>query len=107
VLRGEPNWAALPATTPVGIRAVLRRCLEKDRKKRLRDIGDVAILIDDLGAPVAADVALPVGSVEAPRTGGVGTAHRHPACDRHRARGVTFPAAGRCDAERTILRFAA
>jgi len=38
VLSREPDWAALPAGSPVSL---LRRCLEKDPKKRLRDIGDV------------------------------------------------------------------
>ena len=38
VLTTEPDWERLPAE----IRDVVRRCLEKDRKKRLRDIGDLA-----------------------------------------------------------------
>jgi serine/threonine-protein kinase len=40
VVRGEPDWAALPAAVPSHVRALLRRCLEKDPKHRLRDIGD-------------------------------------------------------------------
>ena len=48
VLRGEPDWAALPARAPARIRTLLRRCLEKDRKRRLRDIGDAAIEIQDV-----------------------------------------------------------
>src|SRR4030081_1661457 len=32
VLRGEPDWNALPATTPAPIGKLLRGCLEKDRK---------------------------------------------------------------------------
>ena len=39
VLKGEPDWGALPATAPV--RGILRRCLEKEPRRRLRDIGDV------------------------------------------------------------------
>jgi Protein kinase domain len=35
VLRAEPPWATLPTSTPAGIRRLLRRCLEKDRKRRL------------------------------------------------------------------------
>ena len=34
VLKSEPDWAALPANTPHAIRRMLRRCLEKDRKRR-------------------------------------------------------------------------
>ncbi len=40
ILKGEPDWEALPAGSPVGL---LRRCLEKDPKRRLRDIGDAVI----------------------------------------------------------------
>jgi transposase len=43
VLRAEPPWAALPASTPAGIKRLLRRCLEKDRKRRL-DSASVARL---------------------------------------------------------------
>jgi Protein kinase domain len=35
VLRAEPNWATLPTNTPALIQRLLRRCLEKDRKRRL------------------------------------------------------------------------
>jgi serine/threonine protein kinase len=41
ILKEEPNWDALPAATPPNIRSILHRCLEKDPKRRLRDIGDV------------------------------------------------------------------
>ena len=47
VLALEPDWNALPASTPPGIHALLRRCLQKDLRKRLRDIGDAGIEIDD------------------------------------------------------------
>jgi eukaryotic-like serine/threonine-protein kinase len=40
VLSREPDWTSLPAATPASIRALLRRCLEKDPMRRLRDIGD-------------------------------------------------------------------
>src|SRR5260370_31387256 len=46
VLRSEPDWNALPAGTPPRIRKLLRRCLERDRKQRLRDIGEARITID-------------------------------------------------------------
>ena len=46
VLRSEPDWSALPAETPPRIRKLLRRCLERDRKQRLRDIGEARIAID-------------------------------------------------------------
>ena len=43
----EPNWRILPDTTPVSIQRLLQRCLEKDSKRRLRDIGDARIDIDE------------------------------------------------------------
>jgi hypothetical protein len=49
VLRAEPDWAALPPETPPAIRRLLRRCLEKDPERRLHDIADARIEIDDAG----------------------------------------------------------
>ena len=40
VLENEPEWIALPTATPLRIRRLLQQCLEKDPKRRLRDIGD-------------------------------------------------------------------
>jgi hypothetical protein len=58
VLRGEPNWMDLPADTPRPIRRLLRRCLEKDRKRRLADAADARLEIEEgLTAPSAADEA--------------------------------------------------
>ena len=47
VLRGEPDWRALPAATPVSIRRLLRRALTKDSSRRLADVADVRLEIDD------------------------------------------------------------
>ena len=47
VLRTDPNWQRLPADIPEAIRRVLRRCLQKDVKLRLRDVGDTRLDIDD------------------------------------------------------------
>jgi len=49
ILEREPDWSALPAATPVAIRRLLLRCLVKDAKQRLRDVGDARIEIDALG----------------------------------------------------------
>jgi Tol biopolymer transport system component len=58
VLRGEPNWMALPAGTPPPIRRLLRRCLEKDRKRRLDSAADARLEIEEaLSTPSAADAA--------------------------------------------------
>ena len=47
VLTREPDWTALPATTPASIKRLLARCLEKDPKRRLRDIGDARLEIEE------------------------------------------------------------
>jgi serine/threonine protein kinase len=41
VLEREPDWSALPRTTPARIRGLLQRCLHKDLKRRIHDIRDV------------------------------------------------------------------
>ena len=63
VLTRQPDWTALPAATPPPIRRLLRRCLEKDRTRRLADIADARLDIDDAlsgpydDAPVAASTS--------------------------------------------------
>jgi serine/threonine protein kinase/TolB-like protein/tetratricopeptide (TPR) repeat protein len=47
ILEREPDWAALPAQTPASIRTLLERCLRKDPQKRLHDIADARIEIDE------------------------------------------------------------
>src|SRR5688572_14154243 len=47
VLGREPDWAALPQTTPASVRILLHRCLEKEPRRRLHDIADARIEIDD------------------------------------------------------------
>jgi Tol biopolymer transport system component len=50
VLMKEPDWHALPADTPASIRRLLRRCVEKDRKKRLDSATAARLEIDDARA---------------------------------------------------------
>jgi Tol biopolymer transport system component len=55
VLEQEPDWEALPRTTPARVRELLKRCLQKDPRQRLRDAGDARIEIEQLlrdGVPV-------------------------------------------------------
>ncbi|PYU17826.1 MAG: hypothetical protein DMG32_27180 [Acidobacteria bacterium] len=47
VVKTEPDWEALPAATPMEIRDLLRRCLQKDKTLRLRDAGDARIEIHE------------------------------------------------------------
>ena len=66
VLREDPDWTKLPAETPPRIGALLRRCLTRDTKMRLRDIGEARIALartlagapDDLGSGIASGAAL-------------------------------------------------
>ena len=56
ILEREPDWSVLPAATPPAIRRLLQRCLEKDHKKRLRDIADARLDIDEALREPAAPV---------------------------------------------------
>ena len=56
VVRDEPDWDSLPPSTPGAVRSVLRRCLTKDPRSRLRDIGEARIVLGDLD-PSEPDVA--------------------------------------------------
>jgi serine/threonine protein kinase/Tol biopolymer transport system component len=83
VLSGEPEWDALPVATPASVRVLLQRCLEKDPKRRLRDIGDARLEIErhldsrsgrvgavppEREAPRAAGTTLPTPSAHHLRT---------------------------------------
>jgi eukaryotic-like serine/threonine-protein kinase len=57
VLKSEPDWAALPSGTPASIRRLLRRSLEKDHRRRLADMADARLEIDDALAGVDASTA--------------------------------------------------
>src|SRR5262245_48359214 len=47
VLRGDPDWTALPADTPSSTRILLKRCLAKDRKQRIADISIAHFLLTE------------------------------------------------------------
>jgi eukaryotic-like serine/threonine-protein kinase len=64
VLKTDPDWGALPSETPANVRRVLRRCLERDRDRRLHDIADAWIEIEET-APAEAAAAVPVAAVAA------------------------------------------
>ncbi len=62
VLSKEPDWTALPSSTPEALTRLLRRTIEKDRKRRLSDIADARLEIDEAGRPVPL-IAAPVRPV--------------------------------------------
>jgi serine/threonine-protein kinase len=51
VIKSEPDWAALPAETPVLVRQTLRLCLEKDLRRRIRHISAAQVLFDEAFEP--------------------------------------------------------
>ena len=57
VLTKDPDWTSLPGDTPASIRKLLRRCLERDRKRRIADAADARAEIDDALSPNTADIA--------------------------------------------------
>jgi Protein kinase domain/WD40-like Beta Propeller Repeat len=60
IVHRDPDWRALPATTPAAIRSLVERCLRKDIGRRTQSIGDVRIALEEYqenptsGEPVAA-----------------------------------------------------
>jgi serine/threonine protein kinase/Tol biopolymer transport system component len=58
VLMKEPDWSALRAPVSSKVRELLRRCLQRDVKQRLRDIGDARITLEEeLGASASASAS--------------------------------------------------
>jgi serine/threonine protein kinase len=104
VLEHDPDWTALPGNTPPGVVRLLRKCLEKDQRRRLRDLGDW-----DLIEPAAA-VPSPRGQRQIPQwipwaaliacvgAGGLFLANRQRRVRRRPPRQLvsTFPRACRC-----------
>src|SRR5262249_35912650 len=69
VFRDEPDWEHLPSTTPDSIRRLLRRCLKKEQARRLHDMADAILEIDDaLNEPVSPGIAVPTESQSRERT---------------------------------------
>ena len=60
VLKDEPDFAALPPSTPQAVRRLLRRCLVKDRDQRLHDIADARLELEEAMAMPAAETAFAV-----------------------------------------------
>ena len=62
VIKSEPAWERLPADMPPTLVRFLRRCLEKDSKERVRDVGDVRLALDGVFDSEAGG-ARPAGSL--------------------------------------------
>ncbi|NIS83409.1 MAG: protein kinase, partial [Anaerolineales bacterium] len=57
ILQTEPQWQALPESTPANIRSLLRHCLKKDPRRRLQHMGDAGIEIDETLSSLTVSVA--------------------------------------------------
>src|SRR5271154_687042 len=68
VIKEEPDWSQLPSNTPVRVRVLLQRCLQKDPKQRLRDIGDARISLEEVlsGAQDQASAGATTGPAKRP-----------------------------------------
>jgi len=69
VLRAEPEWDELPDGIPPALRRLLRRCLEKDPRRRLRDIGEARIAIDAILSGKTDEAEAPTVAPAASSTG--------------------------------------
>ncbi len=67
VLKDEVDWRALPADLPAGVRRLLRRCLEKDPRRRLSSMGDARLELEEIEP--AATVSGGDGAGAAPSAG--------------------------------------
>ena len=68
VLEKEPDWTALPADTPAAVRRLLRRCVEKDFRRRIRDIGDIKLELEDIASAASpSDPGRSSAALPAPR----------------------------------------
>jgi serine/threonine-protein kinase len=60
IVTGQPQWEALPSDTPALIGTLLRRCLQKDRQKRIGDVSTVLFALDEAHASgTASDTRFP------------------------------------------------
>ena len=69
VVKDEPDWDLLPAEVPGRVRQLLERCLTKNARDRLRDIGDARLEIRDVLAGTADDVRAEAGAQATPQRG--------------------------------------
>ena len=69
VLRANIEWETLPAGTPPAIRRLLERCLERDPKRRLRDVGEARIAMEEAPASLIATRAETAAGLASRRAG--------------------------------------
>jgi hypothetical protein len=96
VLQQRIDWSRLPATTPVPLRRLLARCLERDVRQRLRDIGEARIALEQIVPPLDGDAPIPAGTAAV--AAGWGWRHR----DCRGGRMVVAPRSSRRTGRRAI-----
>ncbi len=67
ILDREPDWTALPPALPAEVSRLVRRCLQKDPRRRIHDIADARVEIDDALDAASAPAVLPMRSTWANR----------------------------------------
>jgi eukaryotic-like serine/threonine-protein kinase len=68
VLKTDPDWSALPSGTPDALRRLAQRCLIKDPRQRLRDIGEARVLLEELERNTGEATVAPAASSPSPST---------------------------------------
>jgi serine/threonine-protein kinase len=53
VLQGEPDWSGIPSSTPAAVTQLVRRCLDKDAKRRLQAIGEARVMLEEMAQSTA------------------------------------------------------
>jgi serine/threonine-protein kinase len=59
ILRGEPDWNALPSDLPASVAPLIKRCLDRDRRSRIPDVSVVRFLLDETASTGAGLLASP------------------------------------------------
>ena len=83
ILSKEPDWAALPAGTPEKVKEILRKCLKRDAKLRLRDIGDARLDLEELSTAAGSSSSGRLPFEENPASSGA-TTDRSASANRER-----------------------
>ena len=65
VMQQDIDWTSLPSATPLAVRRLLQRCLERDVTRRLRDIGEARIALESLTGAAPLESTVPVPAVSA------------------------------------------
>ena len=69
ILKDEPNWSALPPGFPGSLTRLMRRCVAKDARERLRDAGDARLEINEARREADSDIRIPAEAETSSRLG--------------------------------------